>query len=385
MSRSMGARCLTMWERDIQAYGGGVPKKRYDAVSQQHGGIMPKVIAGDRSLPEKINGDRRRSFQGEMGLIDVKRLIFITGFLLSGEVKRKTVEMNVIQKIGGKNGKLRLYLFGRFGAPFWANAAGRRSYSHWDCLLHQSPKESYSAKMAGSMSKEQDSSNGAATSATALIPLTNTTASLIKVEKPRRRLDVITPTGGVPVFNPSNPAGPTMPIYNPVPTPYPTLTPPIPTMTPENPDTAPGMGTPLSSGQSWCIASQTASQTTLQVALDYACGYGGADCAEIQPGSSCYNPNTIRDHASYAFNSYYQKNPVPTSCDFGGTAVITNVDPRIQLSQTARITIAKDKAIRQAYPRNPRGLGGLCGLHHPDRPLPTSTISIYCSLTRKSQ
>ncbi|OEL16787.1 hypothetical protein BAE44_0022194 [Dichanthelium oligosanthes] len=79
-------------------------------------------------------------------------------------------------------------------------------------------------------------------------------------------------------------------------------------------------------GGTWCVASQSANPTALQVALDYACGYG-ADCSAIQPGGSCFNPDTMHDHASYAFNSYYQKNPVPTSCDFGGTATITNTDP----------------------------------------------------------
>jgi hypothetical protein len=74
------------------------------------------------------------------------------------------------------------------------------------------------------------------------------------------------------------------------------------------------------------VASQSANPTALQVALDYACGYG-ADCSPIQQGGSCFNPDTVHDHASYAFNSYYQKNPAPTSCDFGGTATITNTDP----------------------------------------------------------
>ncbi|XVF14490.1 hypothetical protein REPUB_Repub09cG0064600 [Reevesia pubescens] len=87
------------------------------------------------------------------------------------------------------------------------------------------------------------------------------------------------------------------------------------------------MTTPVSSGGSWCVASQSASHTALQVALDYACGYGGADCAAIQLGGGCYNPNTVHAHASYAFNSYFQKNPVPSSCNFGGTAVTTSIDP----------------------------------------------------------
>ncbi|KAK7247234.1 hypothetical protein RIF29_42112 [Crotalaria pallida] len=103
--------------------------------------------------------------------------------------------------------------------------------------------------------------------------------------------------------------------------------PTTPTTTPTTPNTNPT--TPTTSGGSgqWCIANQGASDTALQVALDYACGWGGADCSPIQPGASCYNPNTVRDHASYAFNDYYQKNPAPTSCVFGGTAALTSNDP----------------------------------------------------------
>uniref|UniRef100_A0A5B7BC20 Putative glucan endo-1,3-beta-glucosidase 12-like isoform X2 n=1 Tax=Davidia involucrata TaxID=16924 RepID=A0A5B7BC20_DAVIN len=117
-------------------------------------------------------------------------------------------------------------------------------------------------------------------------------------------------------------------ITTPIPT-VPTITPTTPVVNPAivNPDSPPAITNPSSSSGSWCVASQSASQTALQVALDYACGYGGAECSAIQPSGSCYNPSTIHDHASYAFNNYYQKNPVPTSCNFGGTAVITNTDP----------------------------------------------------------
>ncbi|URE11561.1 X8 domain [Musa troglodytarum] len=78
----------------------------------------------------------------------------------------------------------------------------------------------------------------------------------------------------------------------------------------------------------WCIARNGAGATTLQAALDYACGSGLADCAPVQPSGFCYLPNTLPSHASYAFNSYYQRsNAAPGACDFGGTATVTVTDP----------------------------------------------------------
>ncbi|XP_059447654.1 PLASMODESMATA CALLOSE-BINDING PROTEIN 3 [Corylus avellana] len=80
-------------------------------------------------------------------------------------------------------------------------------------------------------------------------------------------------------------------------------------------------------GAYWCVARSDASEQALQTALDYACGTGG-DCSPIQSNGLCYLPNTIQAHASYAFNSYFQRKAMaPGSCDFSGTATIAQTDP----------------------------------------------------------
>lgn len=128
--------------------------------------------------------------------------------------------------------------------------------------------------------------------------------------------DITTPLTTVPTTN--FPTTSVSPIIDP------STIPNTPTMVPLS---TPTTSYPVNPGASWCIATETVATTALQFALDYACGYGRADCSAIQPGGSCFYPNTVRDHASYAFNNYYQKNPVPNSCNFGGAAIVTSTNP----------------------------------------------------------
>ncbi|KAL4035125.1 hypothetical protein IC575_003800 [Cucumis melo] len=82
------------------------------------------------------------------------------------------------------------------------------------------------------------------------------------------------------------------------------------------------------SSEVYCVAKDGADEDKLQDGLNWACGQGGANCVAIQQGRPCFLPNNITDHASYAYNDYYQKmRGAGGTCDFDGTATLTTVDP----------------------------------------------------------
>ncbi|XP_059628793.1 glucan endo-1,3-beta-glucosidase 4 [Cornus florida] len=78
----------------------------------------------------------------------------------------------------------------------------------------------------------------------------------------------------------------------------------------------------------FCIVKQGADTNKLQDGLNWACGQGQANCSAIQPGKPCYMPDTLQNHASYAYNDYYQRmHSAGGTCDFDGTATTTTADP----------------------------------------------------------
>lgn len=77
----------------------------------------------------------------------------------------------------------------------------------------------------------------------------------------------------------------------------------------------------------WCVAKPSVPDPIVQEAMNYACG-SGADCDSIQADGPCFQPNTLFAHASFAFNSYWQKTKgAGGTCEFGGTAMLVTVDP----------------------------------------------------------
>ncbi|CAI0544614.1 unnamed protein product [Linum tenue] len=85
----------------------------------------------------------------------------------------------------------------------------------------------------------------------------------------------------------------------------------------------------------WCVAKEGADVDSLQRNIDYVCGalVGlGPGCGPIQEGGECFFPDTVRAHAAYAMNAFYQamgRNDY--DCDFRRTGAITAVDPSLLL------------------------------------------------------
>ncbi|XP_023642813.1 glucan endo-1,3-beta-glucosidase 13 [Capsella rubella] len=78
----------------------------------------------------------------------------------------------------------------------------------------------------------------------------------------------------------------------------------------------------------WCVVDSQIPDYVIQAALDWACRQGGVDCTQIQPNQPCFEPNTLKDHASFVFNSYYQiYKHRGAECYFNSAGILTQNDP----------------------------------------------------------
>ncbi|KAL0856771.1 hypothetical protein Bca101_061925 [Brassica carinata] len=95
----------------------------------------------------------------------------------------------------------------------------------------------------------------------------------------------------------------------------------------------------------WCVANRKVSDQVVQAAAVWTCQQSGVDCSRIQLGQNCFLPNTIKDHASVVFNTYYQHfKHQGGSCDFHGAAVITQTDPSHGSCQFESVPVSNYRA-----------------------------------------
>ncbi|KAL6562341.1 hypothetical protein OROGR_003348 [Orobanche gracilis] len=79
--------------------------------------------------------------------------------------------------------------------------------------------------------------------------------------------------------------------------------------------------------EDYCIADEQTPDDELLAAKNWACA-NGAECSWIEENQPCYLPNTLKDHASYAFNSYYQNmKHKGGSCYFNAASVLSALNP----------------------------------------------------------
>ncbi|KAL3820824.1 hypothetical protein ACJIZ3_006729 [Penstemon smallii] len=79
--------------------------------------------------------------------------------------------------------------------------------------------------------------------------------------------------------------------------------------------------------EDYCVADEQTPDDQMVGAMNWACD-NGANCSAIQENQACYLPNTLKDHASYAFNSYYQNmKHNGASCYFNSAAILSGLNP----------------------------------------------------------
>ncbi|AEE82721.1 Carbohydrate-binding X8 domain superfamily protein [Arabidopsis thaliana] len=82
----------------------------------------------------------------------------------------------------------------------------------------------------------------------------------------------------------------------------------------------------VASSTKWCVAKMNATNAQLQGNINFGCSEG-VDCGPIQPGGSCYIPNSLVNHASFVMNAYYQSHGrTKKACSFKNTGTFAVTD-----------------------------------------------------------
>lgn len=77
-------------------------------------------------------------------------------------------------------------------------------------------------------------------------------------------------------------------------------------------------------GKLWGVIQQsTVPNEKMQGFLDCTCSQQGVDCAPINQGGACFQPNTLKEHSSYALDLLHR---IKNFCNLD-IGVITTVDP----------------------------------------------------------
>eukprot|EP00257_Ricinus_communis_P014609 XP_015572320.1 major pollen allergen Ole e 10 [Ricinus communis] len=78
----------------------------------------------------------------------------------------------------------------------------------------------------------------------------------------------------------------------------------------------------------WCIAKPNTNTLKLSRNIEFSCRQKGVDCSPIQPGGSCFRPETTISHASFAMNLFYKAAGKHSwDCHFNGTGIAVAQDP----------------------------------------------------------
>ncbi|KAB2601423.1 transcription factor bHLH144-like [Pyrus ussuriensis x Pyrus communis] len=109
-----------------------------------------------------------------------------------------------------------------------------------------------------------------------------------------------------------------------------------------------GSGPPLPQKKdTWCVAKPGIPDSELQEIIDFACGVL-KDCSKIQEHGSCFLPNTLISHASFAMNLYY-KADAQYNCDFNGAGQVVVTNPRLvgRVRMNIGVNVKKYRAIKE--------------------------------------